>query len=137
MVGWVELQHPVAHAAIDRLLKNRRSGAPSDSTDEVLAEAFVPQDCGDVGMAAHYMEAERRKVDWLSRAQSTIVGIRIGDKLGRPRIEQRRALWWLNLLVHDGHPIFEALSLCAAQCVPTRIKSLLRGGSRSTSRLLR
>ena len=91
------------------------------------------------------MEAERREVDRLSRAQLMIVGIWISDKLGRPRIEQWRALRWLKLLVHDGYPIL-GRSLCAppnaflpatrTSRILRRIKSLLRGESRSTSRLL-
>ena len=74
------------------------------------------------------MEAERREVDWLSRAQSMIVGIWISDKLGRPRIEQWRALRWLKLLVHDGYPIL-GRSLCAppnAFLPATRTSRILR-----------
>jgi hypothetical protein len=59
MVGWIEQQHPMAHAAIDRLLENLRPGASGNSADEVLAEAFVPQDCGDLRMTARDVESER------------------------------------------------------------------------------
>src|SRR6266851_2806939 len=46
-----------------------------------------------------------------------VKGIRISDEGRRPRIEQRCALRWLNLLVHDGFPIYgsEQLSLRAAE----------------------
>ncbi len=82
MVGWIELQHPVAHAAIDRFLKNLWPGSPGYSADEVFAEAFVAQDLGNVGMAACDIESERREVHRVGRAQSMIKGIRIGNKLG-------------------------------------------------------
>ena len=44
MVGRIELQHPMAHAAIDRLFENLWPGSPGHSADEVLAEALVAQD---------------------------------------------------------------------------------------------
>ena len=52
VVGRIELQHPVAHAAIDRLFENLWPGAPGHATDKVLAETLVAQDRGDVGVAA-------------------------------------------------------------------------------------
>ena len=81
MVGRILLQHPVAHAAIDRFLENLRAKAPGHSADEVLAETFVPKDRGDVRMAAGDIEAERREVHRVGFAQSMIKGIRIGNEL--------------------------------------------------------
>ena len=52
VVGRIELQHPVAHAAIDRFFENLWPGAPGHATDKVLAEALVAQDRGDVSVAA-------------------------------------------------------------------------------------
>jgi hypothetical protein len=52
VIGRVLLQHPVAHAAIDRLVHDLRTEAPRHATHEVLAEAPVAQDLGDVGVAA-------------------------------------------------------------------------------------
>jgi hypothetical protein len=44
VVGRIELQHPMAHAAIDRLVENLRPGAPGHAADEILAEALVAKD---------------------------------------------------------------------------------------------
>ena len=57
MIGRIELQHPVAHTAIDRFLKNLGPGSPGHSADEIFAKAFVAQDFGDVGMAARDIES--------------------------------------------------------------------------------
>ena len=46
VIGRVLLQHPVAHAAIDRLVHDLRTEAPRHATREVLAEALVAQDLG-------------------------------------------------------------------------------------------
>src|SRR5262249_38258787 len=100
MVGWIELQHPVAHAAIDRFLENLGPGSPSDSADEIFTEAFVAQDLADVSMAARNIESERRQVHRVGHAESMIEGIGIGNKFRRPRVEQRCAFGRLKLLVH-------------------------------------
>jgi hypothetical protein len=57
MIGRIELQHPVAHTAIDRFLKNFGPGSPGHSANEILAKAFVAQDFGDVGMATRDIES--------------------------------------------------------------------------------
>ena len=44
VVGRIELQHPVAHAAIDRFLENLWAGAPAHPADKILAETLVAQD---------------------------------------------------------------------------------------------
>src|SRR5208283_4332021 len=62
MVGWILLQHPVTHAAIDRLLENPRPKSSGHAADEILAEAFVAKDRDDVGVPASDEEAERREV---------------------------------------------------------------------------
>jgi len=41
VVGRILLQHPVAHAAEDRLLHDLRSIAPDGALDIILAEALV------------------------------------------------------------------------------------------------
>jgi hypothetical protein len=87
MIGRIELQHPVAHAAIDRFLKDLWPGPPGYSADKVFTEAFIAQDLGDVGMAACDMETERREVHRVSRPQSMVKGIRIGNKFRCPWIE--------------------------------------------------
>ena len=101
MVGRILLQHPVAHAAIDRLVENLRPEAPAHAADEILAEALVAQDRSDVGMPAGDVEPDRREMHRIDCAQPVIDGIRVGDEFRRLRIEQRRALDGLDLLVHD------------------------------------
>jgi hypothetical protein len=68
MVGRIELQHPVAHAAIDRFLENLWPGSPGHSADEIFAEAFVAQDLADVSMTARNIESERRQVHRIGHA---------------------------------------------------------------------
>ena len=58
MVGRVLLQHPVAHAAVDRLLHHLLAEAPRHAADKVLAETLVAQDVADVGVAAGDEEAQ-------------------------------------------------------------------------------
>src|SRR6478672_4797040 len=105
MIGWIKLQHPMAHAAIDRFLENLWPGSPGHSADEIFAEAFVAQDLGDVVMAACDIESERREVHRVGCAQSTIKGIRIGNEFRHPRIEQGSPFGGLNLLVHRRFPM--------------------------------
>src|SRR5271169_1468403 len=100
MVGRIELQHPVAHAAIDRFLENLWPGSPGHSADEILAEAFIAQDLRNVGMAACDMESERREMHRVGCPQTMIEGIRIDYKLRHPRIERGRPFGDLNLPVH-------------------------------------
>ena len=59
MIGRILLQHPAAHAAIDRLLENLRPVAPGHAADEILAEAFVAKDRGNIGVPARDVEAAR------------------------------------------------------------------------------
>jgi hypothetical protein len=89
VIGRVLLQHPVAHAAIDRLVHDLRTEAPRHATHEVLAEALVAQDLGDVGVAAGDEEAERRAMHRFDCAQAMEVGVGVGNDLGRKRIEER------------------------------------------------
>ena len=100
VIGRIELKHPVTHTAIDRLVEDLRTGAPGHAALEVSAKALVAQDRGDVGVAAGDAETERRQVHRLGGAQPMIVGVRIGNELRRPWIEQRFALQGLELLVH-------------------------------------
>ena len=55
VVRRIELQHPVAHAAIDRFFEYLWPGASGHATDKVLPEAPVAQDRGDVGVAARHV----------------------------------------------------------------------------------
>ena len=52
VVGRIELQHPVAHTAVDRFFENFGPRAPGHATNKVLPEALVAQDRGDVSVAA-------------------------------------------------------------------------------------
>ena len=92
MIGRVLLQHPVAHAAIDRLVHDLRAEAPRHAAHEVLAEPLVAQDLGDVGVAAGDEEAERRAMHRFDRAQAMVVRVGVGNDLGRQRIEERLPL---------------------------------------------
>ena len=58
VVGRILLQHPVAHAAEDRLLHDLRAIAPLRPFDEILAEALVAQNETDLGVAARDKHAE-------------------------------------------------------------------------------
>jgi hypothetical protein len=55
VVRRIELQHPMAHAAIDRFFEYLWPGAPGHTTDKVLTEAFVAQDRSNVGVAARHV----------------------------------------------------------------------------------
>src|SRR4029077_20596588 len=104
VVGRILLQHPVAHAAVDRLLENLRAVAPAHPAGKILAETLIAQDGGDVGMPAGNIEAERREVHGGGFTQPLVVRIRIGNELRRQRIEERRACDRLYLLVHGRSP---------------------------------
>src|SRR5262249_27012276 len=93
VVGRIELQHPVAHAAIYRFLENLWPGSPGHSADEIFAEAFVAQDLGDVRMPDCNIQSERRQMHRVGNAQSMIEGIRIGNEFRCPWVEQRCAPW--------------------------------------------
>src|SRR5262249_42708145 len=100
MVGRIELQHPVAHAAIYRLLENLWPGSPGHSADEIFAEAFVAQDLGDVRMSACNIQYGWREMAWVGHARSMIEGRGFGNEFRRPWVEQRCALGRLKLLVY-------------------------------------
>ncbi|MET4217500.1 hypothetical protein ABIB00_002709 [Bradyrhizobium sp. LB14.3] len=93
------MQHPVTHAAEDRLLHDLLAIAAPGTLDEILAEALVAHHEADIGMAAGDELAERRHMDRKDRAKPVIMRIGIADEVRRQRIEQRTA-GALHVLVH-------------------------------------
>ena len=104
VVGRIELQHPVPHAAVDRLLHHLRPEAPRHATHEILAEPLVAYCEADVGMPACHEEAQRRLVHRVLRAQAVVVGVGVGDHRRRHRIEERLRLGGLKRLIHGAPP---------------------------------
>src|SRR5262245_6637903 len=87
VIGWILLQHPVAHALIDRLLEDGLTVPPGHAADEVFAKPLVAQDRAHVLMAARYQEAERRAVHWIALTQAMIMWVGVADELRRQRVE--------------------------------------------------
>ncbi|MGY4481491.1 hypothetical protein ACVWWR_000682 [Bradyrhizobium sp. LM3.2] len=81
VVGRISLQHPVAHAAEDRLLHDLLTIAALGTLDEILAEALVAHHEADIGVAAGDELAERRHVDRKDRAEPVIMRIGIADEV--------------------------------------------------------
>ena len=100
MVRRILLQHPVAHAAEHRLVHDLRAVAADRALDIVLAEPLVAHHEAGLGVAAGDEHAERRQVHRIGGAHPLVMGIGIANEVGRKRIEQRRAIRRLNMLVH-------------------------------------
>ena len=79
MIGRVLLKHPVAHGAIDWLVKDLSPIASRHPADKIFTKAFVTQNEADLGVPARHMKSERRAVYRINRPKSVIAGIRIGD----------------------------------------------------------
>ena len=104
VIGRVLLQHPVAHAAVHRLVEDVSAVPPRHSADEVLAEAPFAQHEADIVVTAGDEEAERRAMDGIARAQIVVVRVGVTDELRRQRIEVRLGTRGLQHLVHDASP---------------------------------
>ena len=100
VIGRILLQHPVAHAAEDRLFHDLRAVAPLGPLDVVLAEALVAHHQADLGMAAGDVGPERRQMHRIAGAQPLVMRIGIANELRRQRIEQRLGYGGLSMLVH-------------------------------------
>src|SRR5215475_8065265 len=81
VIGWILLQHPVAHAAIDRLLEDGFTVPSGHAADEVFAKPLVAQDRTYVLMAARNEEAEGRAVHWIALTQAMVMGVGVADEL--------------------------------------------------------
>ena len=107
MVGRVLLQHPVAHAAEDRLLHDLRSVAPNGPLDKILAETLVAQHQAGLGVPARHECAELRHMHRIGGAHPRIIRIGIANEFRRQRVEKRLGRRGLNMLVH-GNPRYVA-----------------------------
>ena len=59
VIGRILLQHPMTHAAIDRLVEYLAALATGHATDEILAEAPIAQNPAHIRVAARDVKAKR------------------------------------------------------------------------------
>ena len=91
VVRRVLLQHPVAHAAEDRLVHDLATVAANGAVDIILAETLVAHHEADIGVAARHERAMRVDMHGVGSPQSLVMRIGIPDEIRRQRIEQRIA----------------------------------------------
>jgi hypothetical protein len=100
MIRRVLLQHPVAHAAEDRLFHDLGTVAPHGTLDEVLSETLVAQNEADLRMPACEIGVVFGEMNRIGAAQPLVEWIGIANVFRRQRIEQRLGLRSLRMLAH-------------------------------------
>ena len=103
VVRRILLQHPVAHAAKDRLFHDLRPIAPRCPIDEILAEALVAQNETGLRVPAGDESTKGRDVHRIGSAQPLVGRIGIANEFRCKRVEKRLGCRGLNMLVH-GRP---------------------------------
>ena len=100
MIRRILLQHPVAHAAEDRLVHDLGTVAANRAIDIVLAETLVAHHEAHFGMTACHIRAMDAEMNRVRSPHPRIMRIGIADELRRQRIEQRLGCGGLHMLVH-------------------------------------